>query len=160
MATTCRSIKGRTFMSSRPSWHHTWMTIAKTVAERSYDPRLQVGAIVVSDDNTRLLSLGYNGNYRGGPHHPDSIDPGQSGFIHAEMNALVKCDYNYNRDKIMYLTHSPCQLCAKLIVNANISQVIYDIDYRDSTGLDILRTCGITVNRFSDVIFSHSHEET
>lgn len=159
MAIIFLSIKGKTYMS-RPTWHNTWMTIAKTVAERSYDPRLKVGAIVVSDDNTRLLSLGYNGNYRGGPHQPDSIDPGQSGFIHAEMNALVKCDYNYNRDKIMYLTHSPCQLCAKLIVNANISKVIYEVDYRDSAGLDILRTCGIAVNRFSDVIFSHSHEET
>ena len=156
---TFPSTRGKASMS-RPTWHHTWMTIAKTVAERSYDPRLKVGAIIVSDDNTRLLSLGYNGNYRGGPHQPDSIDPGQSGFIHAEMNALVKCDYNYNRDKIMYLTHSPCQLCAKLIVNANISQVIYEIDYRDAAGLDILRTCGITVNRFSNVIFSHSHEET
>jgi dCMP deaminase len=144
----------------RPTWHHTWMSIAKTVAERSYDPRLKVGAIVVSDDNTRLLSLGYNGNYRGGPNEPDSKDPGQSGFIHAEMNALVKCDYSYNRNKIMYLTHSPCPLCAKLIVNANITKVIYDVDYRDTSGLTILQTCGVTVNRFSDVIISSSHEES
>lgn len=136
------------------------MNIAKTVAERSYDTRLKVGAIIVSDDNTRLLSLGYNGNYRGGPNQPDSIDPGQSGFIHAEMNALVKCDYNFNRKKIMYLTHSPCQQCAKLIVNANISEVVYDQEYRDISGLVILSSCGIVVNRFSDVIFSGSHEET
>lgn len=145
---------------SRPTWHQTWMTITKSVAERSYDPRLKVGAIVVSDDNTRLLALGYNGNYRGGPHEPDSVDPGYSGFIHAEVNALVKCDYNFNRKKIMYLTHSPCQQCAKLIVNANISEVVYDEEYRDTSGLTILRTCGIIVNRFSDVIFSGSHEET
>ena len=143
---------------NRPTWHQTWMTIAKTVAERSYDPRLKVGTIIVSDDNTRLLALGYNGNYRGGPHQPDSNDPGHSGFIHAEVNALVKCDYNFNRNKIMYLTHSPCQQCAKLIVNANISEVVYDQEYRDVSGLTILRTCGIVVNRFSDVIFS-SHEE-
>jgi len=145
---------------SRPTWHQTWMTITRAVAERSYDPRLKVGAIVVSDDNTRLLALGYNGNYRGGPHEPDSVDPGHSGFIHAEVNALVKCDYNFNRKKIMYLTHSPCQQCAKLIVNANISEVVYDQEYRDVSGLTILRTCGIIVNRFSDVIFSGSHEET
>jgi dCMP deaminase len=144
---------------SRPSWQQTWMTIARTVAERSYDPRLKVGAIVVSDDNTRLLSLGYNGNYRGGPHEPDSIDPGQSGFIHAEVNALVKCDYNFNRKKIMYLTHSPCAQCAKLIVNANISDVIYDKEYRDTSGLTILQRCGITVNRFSDDIISVEHHE-
>jgi len=144
---------------SRPTWQQTWMTITRSVAERSYDPRLKVGAIVVSDDNTRLLSLGYNGNYRGGPHEPDSIDPGQSGFIHAEVNALVKCDYNFNRKKIMYLTHSPCAQCAKLIVNANISEVIYDKEYRDISGLTILQRCGITVNRFSDDIISVEHHE-
>ena len=137
----------------RPSWHETWMAIARTVAERSYDPRLKVGAIVVSDDNTRLLSLGYNGNYRGGPNVPDSVDPGQSGFIHAEVNALVKCDYNFNRKKIMYLTHSPCAQCAKLIVNADISTVVYDEEYRDLSGIKILQSCNIDVNRYADVIF-------
>lgn len=138
----------------RPGWHETWMSIARTVAERSYDLRLKVGAIVVSDDNTRLLSLGYNGNYRGGPNVPDSVDPGQSGFIHAEVNALVKCDYSYSRNKVMYLTHSPCIQCAKLIVNANIAEVVYDEEYRDPMGLKILNDCGIVVNRYSDLILS------
>jgi len=137
----------------RPVWHETWMNIARTVAERSYDPRLKVGAIIVSDDNTRLLSLGYNGNYRGGPNTPDSTDPGQSGFIHAEVNALVKCDYNFNRKKVMYLTHSPCTQCAKLIVNADISIVIYDKEYRDVSGIKILESCNVDVNRYDDVIF-------
>ena len=139
------------YFKCRPTWHQTWMNIARTIAERSYDPRLKVGAIIVSDDNTRLLSLGYNGNYKGGPNIPDSTDPGQSGFIHAEVNALIKCDYNYNRKKLMYLTHSPCVQCAKLIVNAGISTLIYDLDYRDPTGLEILRTCGIEVNRYEEL---------
>lgn len=130
------------------------MTIAKAVAERSYDPRLKVGAIIVSDDNTRLLSLGYNGNYRGGPNVPDSEDPGQSGFIHAEANCLIKCDYNFNREKIMYLTHSPCIACAKLIVNANISEVIYDNEYRDTSGIKLLESCDVIVNRYRDVIIT------
>lgn len=138
----------------RPTWHQTWMNIAKSVAERSYDPRLKVGAIVVSDDNTRLLSLGYNGNYRGGPNEPDSVDPGLSGFIHAEVNALVKCDYNFNRKKVMYLTHSPCSQCAKLIVNAGISAVIYDKRYRDDSGIKILQSCRIDVNRYEDLILN------
>jgi dCMP deaminase len=132
------------------------MNIAKTVAERSYDPRLKVGAIVVSKDSTRLLSLGYNGNYRGGPNAPDSLDPGQSGFIHAEMNALVKCDYNFNQDKIMYCTHSPCVQCAKLIVNANIARVIYEKEYRSVDGIAIIESCGIDVIRFSDVILKEA----
>lgn len=130
------------------------MNIARTVAERSYDPRLKVGAIIVSDDNTRLLSLGYNGNYRGGPNQPDSVDPGLSGFIHAEVNALVKCDYNFNRKKVMYLTHSPCAQCAKVIINADISQVVYDEVYRDPAGIDLLSSSSVLVNRYCDVILT------
>jgi dCMP deaminase len=135
------------------------MNITKTIAERSYDPRLKVGAIIVSEDNTRLLSLGYNGNYKGGPNEPDSFDPGMSGFIHAEVNALIKCDYNLNRKKIMYLTHSPCLSCAKLIINADISEVIYENEYRDLSGVRLLESCNVHVIRFSDPIFSHDHEK-
>lgn len=130
------------------------MNITRTVAERSYDPRLKVGAIIVSDDNTRLLSLGYNGNYRGGPNQPDSIDAGLSGFIHAEVNALVKCDYNFNRKKVMYLTHSPCVQCAKVIINANISHVIYDEEYRDISGVTLLSSSDVMVNRYSELILT------
>lgn len=136
----------------RPSWPETWMKIAWNISERSYDPRLKVGAIVVSEDNTRLLSLGYNGNYRGGPNAPESDIPGQSGLIHAEVNALIKCDYNFNRKKIMYLTHSPCVSCAKLIVNADISSIIYDIEYRDLAGIEILRNSEVSVTKLSNLI--------
>jgi len=140
-------------MSRRPSWDETWMSIARTVADRSYDPRLKVGSIIVSKDNTRLLSLGYNGNYRGGPNEPDSLDPGQSGFIHAEVNSLIKCDYNFNQEKTMYLTHSPCPQCSKLIINANIHRVVYENEYRNTEGIELIKSCGIEVIRFSDIIF-------
>ena len=121
------------------------MSIAHTIAERSYDPKLKVGAIVVSEDNTQMLSMGYNGNYKGGPHVRESDVPGQSGFIHAEVNSLVKCDFNFAKKKHMYLTHSPCRACAKLIVNAEISRVIYDVEYRDASGLEVLTSSGIEV---------------
>jgi dCMP deaminase len=124
----------------RLSWPETWCDVAKTIAERSYDPRLKVGAIIVSEDNTQLLSLGYNGNYRGGPNKPESLEPGKSGMIHAEVNALIKCDYNFPKRKHMYVTHSPCRDCAKLIINADIARVVYDIPYRDASGLDLLRS--------------------
>ena len=136
----------------RVSWPETWMTIARAIAQRSYDPRLKVGAIVVSDDNSQMLSMGYNGNYKGGPHDHESLEPGQSGFIHAEVNALVKCDYNFHKKKHMYLTHSPCRSCAKLIVNADIARVIYDIPYRDISGLEILTSVGIEVFNLGDAI--------
>ena len=137
----------------RPSWPEVWMSIAHTISHRSYDPRLRVGAIVVSEDNSQMLSMGYNGNYRGGPHIHESSDPGQSGFIHAEVNALVKCDFNFPKKKHMYLTHSPCRACAKLIVNAEISRVIYDLQYRDVSGLEILSSVGIEVLSLEDAIF-------
>lgn len=119
------------------------MAIARVISERSYDPRLKVGAIIVSEDNTQMLSGGYNGNYAGGPHEHESLEPGQSGFIHAEMNALIKLDYNFGKKKIMYLTHSPCRMCAKCIINAGISAVVFDVAYRDPSGVDLLKSAGV-----------------
>lgn len=127
----------------RPTWPETWISIAKIMAERSYDPRLKVGAVIVSEDNTLMLSSGYNGNYSGGPNEPESLEPGQSGFLHAEVNALLRCDFNFPKRKVMYLTHSPCRMCSKMLVNAGLSKVIYDVEYRDTSGLEILRSCGI-----------------
>jgi dCMP deaminase len=142
---------------SRPSWPETWMSIAHEISKRSYDPQLKVGAIIVSEDNTRMLAVGYNGNYKGGPNERESDDPGQGGLIHAEVNALVKCDFNFSKKKHMYLTHSPCRNCAKLIVNAEISHVVYDNPYRDCSGIEILKSSGIDVISFSEVILRNRH---
>jgi dCMP deaminase len=136
----------------RNSWPETWMSVAHIISNRSYDPRLKVGAIVVSEDNSQMLSIGYNGNYKGGPHVQESSEPGQSGFIHAEVNALVKCDFNFSKKKHMYLTHSPCRACAKLIINAEIARVVYDIPYRDTSGLEILSSVGIEVFSLENAI--------
>lgn len=132
----------------RPSWDETWMQMARTVSQRSYDPRLRVGAVIVAADNTTLLSLGYNGNYSQGPNVPDSAVPGASGFIHAELNALLKLDFHSHHKKLMYVTHSPCVACAKCTVNAGISEVIYESEYRDSSGIALLRSVGVQVRRF------------
>ena len=139
-------------MQNRPTWAETWIAVAKTIANRSYDPRLKVGAIVVSADNTQMLSVGYNGNYKGGPHNHESDAPGASGFIHAEVNALVKLDFNFHKKKHMYLTHSPCRACSKLIVNAGISKVVYDIEYRETSGLEILSSSGVEVLSLQQIV--------
>lgn len=125
------------------------MEVAHVISQRSYDKRYKVGAVVVSDDNTQLLSLGYNGNYAGGPNEADSEEPGQSGFLHAEINALLKLDYNNPKRKKMYLTLSPCQMCAKAIVNAGIDEVVYHEEYRDLTGVKILQDSGVVTRTFS-----------
>lgn len=121
--------------------------MAQTIAQRSHDDRHQVGAVVVSSDNTQVLSVGYNGNYSGGPDCAESNEPGQSGLLHAEINALLKLDYNNPKRKILYVTLSPCAMCAKAIVNAGISEVVYDVVYRDTSGLEILRGTNILTRK-------------
>jgi dCMP deaminase len=121
------------------------MEMARLISRRSYDPRHQVGAVVVTSDNTQVLSLGYNGNYKGGPNEVESEVPGDSGMLHAEINALLKLDYNNPKQKTLYVTLSPCRMCAKAIVNSRIDEVVYDREYRDTSGLEILRSAGVTV---------------
>ncbi len=134
---------------SRPTWDDVWMSTAKILAERSYDPRNQVGAVVVSEDNTQVLAVGYNGDHTGGPNEVESLEPGHSGFIHAEINALLKLDYNNPKPKIMYLTLSPCRMCAKAIVNAGIREVVYGEEYRTTSGLEVLSSSGVSIRKYS-----------
>ena len=119
------------------------MDFAQSISKRSYDPRYQVGAVIVTGDNTQVLSVGYNGNYSGGSNEVESEVPGESGLLHAEINALLKMDYNNPKKKKLYLTLSPCRMCAKAIVNSGISEVMYAEKYRDTSGLEILNDAGI-----------------
>lgn len=130
-------------MTTRPTWDEVWMKTAETLAERSYDPRYKVGAIVVTEDNTQVLAVGYNGNYSGGPNQVESETPGESGMIHAEINALLKMDYNNPKKKKMYVTLSPCKMCAKAIINSGIEEVIYKTEYRDSSSIEMLKNMSV-----------------
>ena len=130
----------------RPSWDAIWMKFAHNIAQRSPDPKHKVGAVIINNENTQVLSIGYNGDQKGGGNCRESLETGKSGFIHAEINALIKCDYNYPKNKKMYLTLSPCSICAKAIVNAGIVEVIYSCEYPHSgNALNILRDAGINV---------------
>jgi len=131
--------------SGRPSWDSVWLSVCRAIAQRSPDPVHKVGAIIVTDDNTQMLSLGYNGDHAGGPNERESSEPGCSGFLHAEINALIKCDFNISKRKVMYVTLSPCRMCAKAIINARVSEVVYDEKYRDPSGIDLLREHGVIV---------------
>jgi len=121
------------------------MEMAYSIARRSYDPKYKVGAIVVSDDNTSVLALGYNGNFAGGPNRRDSLEQGRSGLIHAEVNALLKMDYHNHKRKVMYVTHSPCSMCAKAIINAGIDEVVYAEEYCEDLSIGLLRSAGVVV---------------
>ena len=74
---------------------------------------------------------------------------GCSGFIHAEINALIKLDYNNPKKKTMYLTLSPCKACAKAIINGGINRVVYISTYRETSGIELLQKAGIEVISYS-----------
>ena len=120
--------------------------MAETIAKRSHHPTFKVGALIVTSDNTQVLSLGYNGRAAGMLNVPKSETPGCSGLLHAEINALLKLDYNNPKDKVMYITLSPCENCAMAIINSGIKKVVYKEEYRDMTGVVLLRKANITVN--------------
>ena len=132
---------------NRPEWDEIWMKMAETISLRSHHPKWKVGAIIVTSDNTQVLSLGYNGNAAGLENCPDSMSPGKCGMIHAEINALLKLDYNNPKEKKMYVTLSPCEMCAKAIVNSGVKTVIYKKSYRNSKGVNILRNSGIIIRK-------------
>tara|TARA_B100000927_G_C16459780_1_gene467370 strand:+ start:667 stop:1080 length:414 start_codon:yes stop_codon:yes gene_type:complete len=132
---------------NRPSWDKIWMQMAETIAQRSHHPTFKVGALIVTSDNTQVLSLGYNGRAAGMSNVPKSEEPGCSGLLHAEINALLKLDYNNPKDKVMYLTLSPCENCAIAIINSGIKKVVYKIQYRDDSGIKLLKSKGVEINQ-------------
>ncbi len=127
----------------RPPLFEVYMRMAEELAKRSTCARLQVGTVITDAMLEHVLAIGYNGNARGFANRCDSSEPGRCGCIHSEMNALVKAP-GHMRDKVAFVTTSPCVMCAKLIVQANVAQLFYREAYRDDTGLRVLREGGVT----------------
>jgi dCMP deaminase len=128
-----------------------FMRIAKTIASASYCKRAQVGAILVKDGN--IIAIGYNGTPKGW----ENICEDDSGktkeyVMHAESNAIAKCAASgqSSHGATLYVTHSPCAQCAKLIIQCGIEKVYYGIAYRDFAGLSILDAHGIECEQLVD----------
>ncbi len=134
-------------VQTRPQWDEIWMDFASNIARRSPDPNFKVGCCIVSQDNCQVLAIGYNGDHKGGTNCRESLEPGCSGFIHAEINALIKLDYNNPKKKTLYITLSPCRQCAKAIINGGIDRVVYRDIYRDTSGIDLLKEHNILTER-------------
>jgi dCMP deaminase len=122
-----------------------YLDIAERVAQESYCKRLQVGAIIVKDGN--IISFGYNGTPSGTPNKCEENNVTYSYVLHAESNAITKaCKSPISTEgATMYLTHSCCLECAKLIIQSGIKKVYYLQDYRDKSGINLLKNCDIDV---------------
>jgi len=143
----------------RPTLDQYFMEIAAVVAKRSTCLRNQVGAVLVRDK--RILSTGYNGA-PAGLEHCDSVGCAREGVesgtrhelcraVHAEQNAIIQAALHGIgiEGAILYCTHQPCILCAKMMINARISRVVYSESYPDGTALQFLKQAGIEVERMS-----------
>lgn len=133
---------------SRPPLYEVYMRMAEELAKRSTCSRLQVGTVLTDARLEHVVAIGYNGNARGFPNRCDTDDAGRCGCIHSEMNALVKAPGEL-RDKVAFVTASPCVMCAKLMVQANVSHLFYREGYRDPSGLEILEYAGIVTVRYT-----------
>jgi len=104
----------------------------------------KVAAIITDKAMTQIYSIGLNGGPKGLVDCMCKID-GKYGCVHAEINALVKCT-NTESDKVMFVTLSPCKQCAAAIINApgGFSTVYYLEQWKDTTGIELLRKAGIT----------------
>lgn len=143
------------FVDKRPSWDDYFMTIAHQVATRTTCIRRAVGAIVVKDK--RILATGYNGVPSGIKHCGEvgclrnelSVPSGQNHELcrglHAEQNAIIqaaKSGTNLN-GATLYCTTQPCIVCAKMIINTGIKEIVYTNPYPDKLSLSMLNEAGI-----------------
>jgi dCMP deaminase len=116
---------------SRPTKTDLYLSLAALVAARSTCSRLAVGCVVVSDDLSRVLSVGHNGNARGLRNDCDDASrAGGCGCVHAEQNALTRAPHE--ADRVVFTTLAPCVPCAKLIVNSGVREVVSAYPYRDA----------------------------
>ena len=124
-----------------------YMRMAEELAKRSTCARNQVGSVIASGDLTQVLGIGYNGNARGLPNACDGTEPGRCGCIHSEANALIKAGAQ-TPGKVMFVTVSPCVMCAKMVVNSNVDRVFFRTAYRDPAGVEVLRRGGVVVEQY------------
>ena len=129
--------------TSRIPLYEVYMRMAEEMAKRSTCARLQVGTVVTDARLENVLAIGYNGNARGLPNRCDSTVPGNCGCIHSEVNALVKAP-GAIKDKVVFVTNSPCVMCAKLMMNSGVTHVFYRVAYRDPSGIELLAKAGVT----------------
>ena len=121
------------------SWDEYFMGVALLAAERSKDPSTQVGACIVDAQN-RILSTGYNGFPHGCSddefpwNRDESLGETKYQFVvHAELNAILNARGKSLADSKLYVGLFPCNECAKAIIQAGVSEVVYLSDkYKDT----------------------------
>ena len=146
----------------RPSWDEYFMQLTEVVKTRSTCLRRQVGAVLVKDN--RVLATGYNGAPKGVPHceevgclrEQEHVPSGQRHELcrglHAEQNAIIQAAvYGVSTPgSTIYITHQPCSLCARMLINAGVVRVVYQGDYPDQLAVRLFQEAGVVLEKYGE----------
>jgi dCMP deaminase len=123
-----------------------YLRLALSWAQLSHCARKKVGAIIVKD--SIIISDGYNGTPAGFDNCCENDEGNTHWYVlHAEANAILKVARSSNncKDATLYLTHSPCKDCSKLVLQSGITRLVYQEAYKDTSGIDFLKNAGLEV---------------
>lgn len=141
---------------------NTFADICKAIANLSSSSVLKVGAIALHWQFQKIASFGYNGSYSGAPinmetgSEEESLEPGQSGFIHAEVNMIAKFREHNPEDYIVILTHSPCNMCSKILINAGFKYIYWVEEYRETEHLNRFNNLNILSGNLDKLLQDYS----
>ncbi len=131
-------------------WDDYFLDVALRTAQMSYAKRLQVGSVAVKE--RRIILCGFNGTPAGSDNNCEYILNGElktkSDVLHSEENLILfaaKLGISLNKSTL-YISHSPCLNCSRLIYGAGIVRVVYKNLYRDNSGIEFLKNQNILVD--------------
>ena len=148
---------------NRPSWDEYFMQMAELTAKRSTCLRRQVGAIIVKDKH--IIAPGYNGAPKGLPHCDElggcyreklGIPSGERHelcrALHAEQNAIIQAATlgQSIEGATIYVTHQPCIICAKMIINAGITRIVVRSGYPDKMSEEMVKEANLKIEMLKE----------
>jgi len=148
---------------ARPDWDSYFMKMAELVSTRSTCMRRQVGAVIVQDKH--IVATGYNGAPRGIMHCDErgeclrqklGVPSGERHelcmALHAEQNAIIQAATSGQtiEGATIYITHQPCIICAKMIINSGIRRIVVKEGYPDQLSVDMLAEAGLKIVLLGD----------
>lgn len=131
----------------RPTEESIFVQAVVGIAQRSTCLRKRVGALFTDAKMRQVYCFGYNGGIAGGPNQCDTLEEGNCGCVHAEVNALTKSVVSLE-GATCFVSLSPCETCAKLLVNRGIQRVVYVEEYRTLRGVEILERYNVKTEKF------------
>jgi dCMP deaminase len=133
-------------------YDRAYLRLAQNWAMLSHCTRKKVGAIIVKD--RMIISDGYNGTPSGFSNRCENEEGETHWYVlHAEANAILKVAKSTNNTEgsTLYLTHSPCKDCSKLILQSGIKRVVYMDAYKDISGLTFLTNAGVVITQINTI---------